>query len=359
MRHFTMLKAMLTSVAFFCTLPDRGLRAQDIIDPFELSFPLYKVNKSLYNHISFIDSRAYSAAIGTVEEGVLPNQEEKIVFRTPIGPQLTGLLASLIDSAARDGELVFQLKRFRFIERSGVRYCYLSAALYAKKEDRYFPLSRLNTVIPLYGHIYKTLQSTANDLLTDFIAKGLVVPAKDSLVYTLHEVEHVDSLEKQKIVLYTTTKFAEGLYRSPRSFLEQRPDWTTFGATVRPDGSIGVVTAGNLGGDLKAVNVDKFFAVVYHGIPYVATDLGCYPLERVGDDFYFNGMLRKDAGSGNVPGLSVSGQPGPSLMSGITGAMLTRYGLKTLYQGMLDHETGGFVFVRVLTATPTATPSPY
>src|SRR5262249_30668948 len=122
---------------------------------------------------------------------------------------------------------------------------------------------------------------------------------------------------------------------------------------------IGVVTAGNPGGDLKAVNVDKLYAVVYHGIPYIATDLGCYPLGRGGDDFYFVGFLHKDAGLGNVPGLSVSGQPGPSLMNGITGAMLTRYGLKTLYQAMLDHETGGFVFVRVLTATPSATPSPY
>jgi hypothetical protein len=105
--------------------------------------------------------------------------------------------------------------------------------------------------------------------------------------------------------------------------------------------------------------VERIYAVVYHGTPYVATEFGCWPLQRVGDNFYFTGMLRKDAGQGNVPGLSVSGQPGPSLMSGITGAMLTRYGLKTLYQVMLDHETGGFLFVRVLTATPSASPSDY
>ena len=116
---------------------------------------------------------------------------------------------------------------------------------------------------------------------------------------------------------------------------------------------------GSINGTPQNVEVDRMFAVVYHGAPYIATEFGCWPLQRLGDDFYFTGMLRKDAGQGNVPGLSVSGQQGPSLMSGITGAMLTRFGLQTLYQVMLDHETGGFLFVRVLTATPSASPTDY
>lgn len=333
--------------------------SQNILDNLELSFPLFKVSNSLYNKIGVIDSRAYPAAVGTVEEGVVAGQEEQIVFKTPVAPQLTGLLKALIDNTAHDGELLFQLKRFRFIEKSGVRYCYLSAALYEKKADRYRPLSRLNTVIPLYGHIFKTLQIRANEVLTDFLAKSLVVPAQDSLDYTLQEVEKIDSVEKRRIPLYTTTKFVDGLYRNPRSFLEQKPDWTDFGATVRDDGSLVVMAAGSIGGAQQKVDVERIYAVIYHGTPYVATEFGCWPLKRVGDNYYFTGMLRKDAGQGNVPGLSVSGQPGPSLMSGITGAMLTRYGLKTLYQVMLDHETGGFLFVRVLTATPSASPFDY
>jgi hypothetical protein len=357
MLHYRILPAMLTCIAFFyIPLVSAQSRAQDIVHPFELSWPTYKVAGSLYNSIDFIDSRVYTTSIGIIGDGLLPNQQEKIIFKEPILPQLTGLMQVLTDNSAKEGTIVLQLKKFRFIEQSGVRYCYLSAALYAKKADRYLPLSRLNVVIPLYSRVFKTLQIKANEILTDFLAKGLLVPAQDTLAYSRHEVEQVDSLEKRHIPLYTTTKWVDGLYRNPRAFLDQHPDWTNFSAKPNRDGSIDVVKAGYTGGTQKDVDVNDLYALVYNGIPYIATEFACYPLQQMGNDFYFTGFLKKDAGSGNVPALSLTGQSGPSFTSAITGSTLTHGGLKTLYQVMLDHETGGFIFVRVLQWEPSASP---
>lgn len=321
-------------------LPAAGLYAQDIVHPFELSWPLFKVSNSLYNKIDLIDSRAYTAAIGVIEKGLTPTQAEKIVFRTPIEPQFTGLMRVLTDNTARDGELLFQLKRFRFVETSGVRYCFLSAALYAKKEDRYFPLSQLNTVIPLSTRIWKNLQSKANSLLTDFLAKGLLMPAADTLSYSLRDVGNIDSIEKRSIPLYTAAAFTDGIYRTPRAFLEQRPDWTALAVEAKRDGSVTSVTALYANGESRPVERTKMFAFVYKGRPFMVTEYGFYPLERLGNDFYFTGDVRV--------GADLNDQLNSSFIFGLAGAALSSRGYRSSYQILLDHQTGGYVFVRRL-----------
>jgi len=320
------LPAMLTCIAFFCALAGGGLRAQDITHSFELGWPLYKVSNSLYNKITFLDSRSAGVPIGVITKGLGPAQVEKIVFKTPIEPQFAGLMHVLVDNTARDGELLFQLRRFRFVEKSGVRYCFLSASLYAKKEDRYFPLSHLNTVFSLPSRIWNTLQTKANTLLADFVAKGLVLPARDSLSYTFDEVARVDSIEKRSIPLYTVGTCKDGIYTSPQSFLAQRPEWPDLDVLTRKNGSIISVAARYSGGERRPVGKDAMYAIVYKGRPYMITEYGFYPLQRLGDDLYFTGELRIALTLGDE-------------------SNSTR---KATYQVMLNHQTGRYIFVRLI-----------
>ena len=245
----------------------------------------------------------------------------------------------LTDNTAGDGQLLFQLRRFRFVEKSGVRYCFLSASLYAEKEHRYYPLSNLNTVFTLPSHIWKTLQTKADALLADFVAKGLVLPMKDSLSYTLDEVARVDSIEKRSVPLYTGT-YKDGIYTTPQSFLQQRPEWPDVVVGTRKDGSVISVAAHYSGGENRPVGRDAMYALVYKGSPYMVTEYGVYPLQRLGDDLYFTGELRIAPTPGD--------QMNSAFIFGLAGALLNKGGYKATYQVMLDHQTGGYVFIRFI-----------
>ena len=294
-----------------------GLRAQNIVHPFELSWPIFQVKNSLYNRIEFIDSRSYTRSIGIVQFGLSPGQEENIVFKTPIEPQLTGLIRALTDSTAKDGVLVFQLRRFRFIETSGVRHCNLSASLYVRKGEQYIPLAQLNTVMVLSSGIWQNLQSQGNSLITDLISKTLLQPANDSLVYSIRDVQQIDSVEKKKLPLYTADHYTDGIYRNGEHFISQQPDWTRMEAQTKKDGSITDVSAVYSNGTKKPVEKKEIYAIVYKGAPFIVTEYGFFPLQRLGDDFYSVCDLRVNRN-------------------------------KYHCQLMLDHQKGEFIIVREL-----------
>jgi hypothetical protein len=268
-------------------LPAAALLSQEVVHFFELGLPVYKVRNSLYNTITVLDSRDYTAAIGIVTTGITPTQSEKIAFKTPLEPQFTALVQELTDKTAGRGELLFQLKRFRFVEKERTRHCFISAALYAKKDDRYYPLSRLDTMLELSRPLVKNVQTWGSLAISDFVAKGLVLPAGGDVGYSLAEVRHIDSLEKRKIPLYTTAAYKDGIYRTPRAFLEQTPDWPDIVVGLRRDGSVTGVSARYPDGRTAAVENNKMYAVVYRGRPYMVTHAGIYPLVKMGDDFYF------------------------------------------------------------------------
>lgn len=79
MRHYTILAAMLTCIAFFCTPPAHSR-----------------------------DNRYYR---------IEPVTGQKFFFDDSPQPQLTALLNAYIDNTAKDGELLFQFRRFNFVER--------------------------------------------------------------------------------------------------------------------------------------------------------------------------------------------------------------------------------------------------
>jgi hypothetical protein len=306
-----------------------SVRAQDIVHSFELSKPIFQVKNSLYNRIEFIDARSWKKSIGTIQFGLSPRDEEKIVFKTPIEPQLAALLQVLTDETAKQGTLVFQLRRFRFIETSGLRHCFLKASLYARNGEQYVPISHLNTMIPLSSGIWKTLQSSANTLILNFVSKALLQPAGDSPGYSLHDVQQIDSVEKSSVPLYTTTHFTEGIYRSAEHFLRQEPDWTRMEARTRKDGSIIQLSAIYPDGTKNVVGTKDIYAIVYRGVPLIATEYGYFPLERVGEDFY------------SVCNLQVKS----------TGAVFGSAGIKYHCQVMVDQGTGELVIIRDLNAS--------
>ena len=321
-------------------LPVSALLAQDLTRVFEITAPKYQPRKSLYRTIGFLDSRLGQLPIGKIGVGLLRNADAELILKTPVAPQLTALLDSLTDSTAAGGELLFQLRRFRFVEDNSTRYCYLFASLYASSGDGYRPLASLDTVIILVnGNIRKDLMGEANLLLTDFIAKALTAQPMDSVVYARGDLEHIDSIEEMRVAVYRTDRYVEGVYSSFGAFGNMEPDVQGV-VDMRKNGDIASVKIVDSTGRKVKADRKKIYAVVSNGMPFLVTEYGYYPMQRVGREFVTVGDVR------SVPSMNDLGTA--QVAFGLIGRALAKSGYERKYQLMIDHLNGRLIHLREL-----------
>jgi hypothetical protein len=320
---------------FLLLLPCTSLFSQDLSSIFQLTAPPRKPVRSLYKMIAFFDSRQ-DTTIGTYLSGP-DNKVVKLILKTTIQPQLVNILNAYTDAGSGNGAILFQLKRFSFAEPARTRYCYLSAAIYALKDAGYAKLASLDTTLVLTSaaEFPSVLVQEGNQVIDDFIAKAILLPATDAVVYSYDDLVHIDSVEKRRIPVYNTNSYTEGLYGTYSSFMNQRPD-VRGEVKEKSDGKLSVRILDPKWEDPKGLV--HIFAVVYKGVPYVVTHYGDYPLQKQNDDFYFTGKLRITPATDGKAGVDVS--------SGLMGVLPTAD--KADYRVLLDHTNGEFIHLQVL-----------
>lgn len=333
-----MTKALLTLCVLWISAS--ALCAQEVTRFFEIVPPKHKnkISGSLYSSIDFLDSRTDSAQIGLAQVGLLKNRDARLVLKTPVLPQLQRLLDSLTNLPAKSGELLFQLRNFSFVETMGARYCFLTANLYAKTVDGYRRLSSLDTVILCtVSDVVGTINLGGNFLLANFIRNALTLEATDSAIYSTRDLANIDSLERRQIPLYNTTTYVDGLYLNYSSFSKQLPDRQAMIETKKVGGLASVRVLDEQGKKVK-LRSKNIYAVVYQGKPFIATEYGFYPLEKVRDDFFFTGDVRIAATNGEISG----GQ----FAIGLIGAWAASKGTQETFDMIIDHQNGNFIHLR-------------
>jgi len=320
---------------FFLLLPCTSLLSQDLSSVFQLTAPQPKPVRSLYKTIIFFDSRQ-DTTIGTYLTGP-DNKTVKLVLKATAQSQLVNILNAYTDAGSGNGAILFQLKRFSFAEPARTRYCYLSAAIYALKDAGYVKLASLDTtlVITFAAEFTSVLAQEGSQVIDDFIAKAILLPATDAVVYSYDDLVHMDSVEKRRIPVYNTNSYTEGLYGTYSSFMNQRPD-VKGEVKEKSDGKLSVRILDPKWEDPKGLV--HIFAVVYKGVPYVVTHYGDYPLQKQNNDFYFTGKLRVTPAADGKAGVDVS--------SGLMGVVPTAD--KADYRVLLDHTNGEFIHLQVL-----------
>ena len=314
--------------------------AQEPVRYFEIKTPPHKKNKpaynkvqySLYNQIGFLDSRDDSELIGKVNTGLL-RHEATLKLKTPFQPQLRVLLDSLTDSTAANGELLFQLRQFRFIEESGSRYCYLQAGLYVKMDDEFYRLAILDSVMLITASdVLGVVQGYGNQVLADFIAMELTRKPDDPTLYHIQDIYRYDSIEKSKIPVFASTSFVNGIYNKYASFKDQNPDRQGY-VTTEKDGSISKVEVDDpVKGKRVKLKPGSIYALVFKGKAYIATEYGYYPVERVGSNLYFTADVRVAASEGDKAGAQIA--------FGLVGRALASSGYKGRYEMIIDPVSG-------------------
>ena len=321
------MKRMLTLLILCLTC--LSLFSQGTDSTFEWKAPKSSPQKSGYKLIAFLDSRQDTSCVGSysLETGARPT---KLVLKTPVEPQLEAILNAYSDASSGFGALLFQLKRFSFAETQRTVYTYLSATLYALKDNGYVPLLDLDTTLVIDGPVNfePALAAASNAVIDDFIARGIVLTPADTIVYSYEDVRHVDSLRKRKLRVYNTSAYTQGFYSNYTAFKNQTPDLQGE-VKLRSDSNMAITL--HSAGWTEPREKKHIFAVVYKGVPYVVTHFGYYRLQKVGDDFYFDGRLNVAGAPSNPFGVFSANAGSPD---------------KRNYHVLIDYRNGEFIHLK-------------
>jgi uncharacterized protein with FMN-binding domain len=337
-----MHKLLLAFVAMI-SLP-LALFAQRTTEDFQISLPDQVISNSLYKTISYLDSRFDTTHMGIVQLGAF-NRKARVVPKTSFSTQLTNVMNTITDSTSRNGELLFQLRQLSFAEITGAMsekgYCFLRAALYAHINDTYQKINAIDTVLLVSSmDVTRALFRHGSKAITGLITGSLLIPAADSNYLSLTDIQKIDSIEKRKIKVYNTSAYSDGLYLNYSSFMNQVPDKQI---TVDVNGAkISAVKMLDEHGKKIKVKAKDVYAIVNNGQPFIATEYGYYPMQRINDDLCFTGKAKITANTGSVVAASV--------LFGIIGGLMAS-NANAVFEMKIDHINGGFIHIKEIGST--------
>ena len=321
-----------------------NLYAQKIYN-FKLDPPQTKITNSLYNSLSVLDYRGDTTSMGFILEGMMARYA-KMKPATPVSDQFKTLFNSVIDSTATEGKLLLQITRLVFAERENTMdydaYFNLRANLYSKIDENYQLVSTIDTLIDKrsFSSPAKELLKSANEVMSDFIIKNLLVKSSGQIL-TYYDVLHISNIEKNKIALYKTAEYTDGLYLTYQSFRNQMPDRQIIVDSA--DLNSGDIRTIEGGGVTKKVKANDIYAIVYRGRPYIASEGHYYALNKMKNDFFFVGkaIISYD------------------LVSAIAGEKTKSLGInlpKATFEIEIDYKNGMFIRLKKIPdAKPAAT----
>jgi hypothetical protein len=320
--------------------------AQKKTQDFILAIPAQKIPGSLYSTITLLDSRTDTSSLGTVHLG-LTDAGAKIIPHIPLAVQLQHLLTASNDSNAKQGSLLLQLRQFSLVEIpqavTEMGICTFRANLYMRSANGYQLINSIDTAATCKAiDITKKLLAQGKEIIYSYIAKNIATPVTDSTLYSFEDIIQIDSIEKSKTKLYTTTTYADGVYRTFKSFEDQEPDYTDAKIKMKDSVTIdNIKMTDNTTGELTKIKPQAVYAVVVKGKLFAATEYGYYSMykSKADNDFYFTGNLRMIPSYGDMTtGYLVGGLLGAIATSNMDGYFYTR----------IDHVNGRFIRIEQL-----------
>lgn len=308
---------------------------------FEIQISTIKPEGGFYNKIRFIDSREDTTHLGFVSTGAL--KERTLVFgKRPIVEQITDVMKALTDSTSQSRTMLFQLRRFNFLEYPGLHndrgYFFLKASVYYQHDDRYRRIRTIDTLIETSGATY-ILFNEASRTLISFLRNSLWQPPQDKETYSYSNVLSIDSVEKSKLKAYTIPILKDGMYRNFKSFINQEPDMEVI--VDRKNNEIHSVKIDGGNGKTFGVKLKEIYALVDKGQAFLVVENEYCPMNRTNGDFYFKGRAKAGGSAGEIIGFFAAG-----MFDSPLGNPMAGNSAKPMFEMKLDHSNGEFIRLR-------------
>ncbi|QXU47657.1 hypothetical protein KYG33_12640 [Chryseobacterium sp. D764] len=322
-----------------------ALWSQKRTEPFTISLPSHKVEKSYYKTITLIDKREDTTSLGIVQQGML-NAKAKVIPTSSISSQFQSILNSINGDDTEDGTMVLYLKQLYFAEvtakLSEHGYCYFQGFLFSKNSDgTYSLMDQTDTVIDIKATdvTTKTLEK-GSEMLVDFISKNASKKLETTNSYTIEQVKNFDNTAKQSISFYNSPQLKDGVYKNYNSLKNQQPDQEIANVKFYGNAPKIVRIYEMADGKEKEIKKDNIYAIVYKGEPYIYLSIENLFTKAVkrDNDYYFIGKIRSNpnAGSMMLTGAAFFGAIGVLIMSNPAYP----------FEMKIDYFNGGFVPIK-------------
>lgn len=319
-----------------------NLFAQEKVEIFTLETPRYYQPGSLYRSIKVVDLRNDTSDYGKVQKGG-QNKIVRVALNESLESQLTRSLELISQgNYAGNDELLFMVRQLKFSEVLGTGrtgFIDMDLVIFEGKGGRYKKIRTVDIklVVTAELDVTRKLFKEASSYLNLLLATASISPGRSDIELTINDVHNIDSLEKQKLPLYTNAGFIDGMYFNYNSFKMQIPDRTNFRVKLDKKEEIQkVYYTGKDGKETAIYNDGTIYAIVYEGKPYIASISKFYGLERKGNDFYFTGKVQ-DVLPENVDTAND--------LFGIVGFLLAT-GETSVYELKVNHLNGSFKKIR-------------
>ncbi|PXV69231.1 hypothetical protein CLV62_101500 [Dysgonomonas alginatilytica] len=221
------MKKIISLIIILCCF-SYNLKADPDTKAFQLTTPPdLVVDNSLYNKFEFIDSRSFNDYLGFVQTSIF-NFVTAVIEEPSLEKQLNSVFQQITTQNAQKGTLVFQLRRLYFSEitknTSETGYCHIRYNLYEKKDNRYYFISMLDTLVTVKAmDVTGKLLSKASNTIVSHIANNLTQQADPKRSYSMVDVLNINYFEKGDLKLYGITQLKDGLYKDFKTFANQTP----------------------------------------------------------------------------------------------------------------------------------------
>jgi len=329
---------------FFTLLASAGVMAQNTVN-FQLAVPAVKIKESQYHQIKVIDLRNDTTNLGQVKKGFF-DRKAMVIPKPSLTDQLNLCFYNQAGTEGSTGQLVLLLQRVEFnaitVGTRDYGFFIFRASLFSQKNEQYQQIVSIDTVAKVSSAmgvtdtLFKVGSKLIRQLITDHISA-----ASGGVLYSYHDILHIDSVRKLAMKLYHTETYADGLYLTYKSFMNQTPDKQI---TVElNDVNYGVVRAADANGKTHRVNVQKVYALVYRGQPYISSRGMYYPLTKKAGDLYFTGEVQVSEGFGSIVLAS---------SFGALGAAIGAANSEATFYVKIDPIDGQFIKIREIKDTP-------
>lgn len=316
------------------------ISAQQLTKDFELPKPGTLVTGSYYNAIEILDSRLDTTNFGIVQRGAF-NRKARVIAKPSLHQQLQNILQPMLGGNGNHSMLI-QLRQSNFAEIiSGFSergYCYLKIDLYDKQNLSFSKIAGIDTVIVMKSSIDVTngILRNGGKTLVDFVTASLTKAGDNKTMFTLNDLENIDSIEKLTLPVYNTEHFVNGIYYSFNSFKTQTPDKKETLEIKEKENNITIKTVDSTGHSAKLKSKDVY-AVVQNEEPFIATEFGFYRLAKRNNDFYFVGKAKVNPNTGDVIAAGI--------FFGLMGSLIAN-SADAVFEMKIDHTNGGFMRLR-------------
>lgn len=291
------------------------------------------VTNSLYKTISFMDNRLNKT------------RNQYIVNPELFSRQLSSFVDQATDHTAQSRTLLFQLRDLSFEASDNKGFSHIRASLYEVSNSQYYVIGTLDTEVQVQNNknMADRLQREVSAAIISFVGKSLDQNVIDNTPYTLDDIRHIDSVEKESSQLYKNDTYRDGIYYSFESFRAQQPTVTKMEVRFKKNKLSEIKLVDQSTNKSKKLEPASIYAIVLDGQAYITFDNKYYPLYLDNGNLLFD-TEHNSSNIGFAPSFSVGIGSGGYRGGGIGLGVFTRTKKETATY-MIDHLNGRFTQV--------------